>query len=417
VAQLVEITSPRARAHPAGIEAALAKPLALYVHIPFCVRKCHYCDFATGPAPEAIREQYVDALVEEIRQSPWRGQAARTVFFGGGTPSELSTPQLRRITDALRDIFRFSPSSPSTLNPQPSTPGEWTIECNPGTVSVESMAEMRGMGFNRISLGVQSFDDAHLKALGRIHTAAEAVEAVARAREAGFQRLNLDLIFCLPGQTLAEWQSDVERALALEPEHLSLYNLTIEPETEFGRRHRAGSLSLPDEDLSADMYEWVIDRVAAEGLEQYEVSNFAGRGEECRHNQVYWRNEPYLGFGLSAASYVDGLRWAHTRSMQRYLTTARRECGPERHSEERLEPGPACGEAIMLGLRTRDGVDLAAVCARFGLDAERQYGHVVRQFQEDGLLAADDNRLTLTRRGVMLANAVCAEFLAASDNR
>jgi oxygen-independent coproporphyrinogen III oxidase len=424
----------------------LAQPLGLYVHVPFCVRKCYYCDFNSGPAPGNIREQYVDALVEEIRRSPWRGQAARTVFFGGGTPSELKTEQLGRIANALRESFHFvgmsnvqcpmsnvkgergkgkgsrqwsvvsgqwsgsqsrTPERPKARTPEP----EWTIECNPGTISEESLAGMREMGFNRISLGVQSFHDHHLKALGRIHTAAEAEEGVRAARQAGFTRLNLDLIFCLPGQTLAEWQSDVERALDLEPEHVSLYNLTIEDNTEFGRRHRLGLLSLPDEDLSADMYEWTMDRLARAGFDHYEISNWALAGEECRHNQIYWRNEPFLGFGLSAASFVDGIRWTHTGSMRRYLVTAGREGGPERASEEQLSPAAAAGEAIMLGLRTRDGADLGRLGAEYGFDPEPIWGPLVRQLTEDGLLARERWVVKLTRRGKLLANAVCGEFL------
>jgi len=375
-------------------------PLALYVHIPFCVRKCYYCDFQSGPASEDIRGQYVETLADEIRRSPWRGQPARTVFFGGGTPSELDTEQLAQITEALHESFDFRDQD-----------DEWTIECNPGTVTDASLADMRAMGFNRISLGVQSFHDHHLKSIGRIHSAAEAVAAVSAARRAGFGRLNLDLIFCLPGQSLEEWRFDVEQALELEPEHLSLYNLTIESETEFGRRHRMGALALPDEDLSADMYEWAIDRMAAAGFAQYEVSNFALAGEECRHNQVYWRQEPFIGFGLSAASYLDGLRWTNTPSMSRYLATAG-DGAPQRATEERLPPLSAAGEAIMLGLRTREGADVAAIARVHGLDAERTYGVTIRQLAVDGLLTIDGERVRLTRRGVMLANAVCGMFLA-----
>jgi oxygen-independent coproporphyrinogen-3 oxidase len=374
-------------------------PLAVYVHIPFCVRKCYYCDFNSGPASDAIRDQYVDALIEEIHRTPWRGQPARTVFFGGGTPSELNGSQLGRITAALTESFELLSGS------------EATIECNPGTITLASLREMRALGFNRISLGVQSFHDHHLQAIGRIHNAAEAREAVRVAREAGFRRLNVDLIFCLPEQTLAEWQQDVEWALELRPEHLSLYNLTIEENTEFGRRHRLNVLSLPDEDLSADMYEWTLDRMQDAGFVQYEVSNFALPGEECRHNQVYWRQEPSLGFGISAASYYDGVRWTNTGSMQRYLATAGSETGPDRGSEERLEPLTACGESIMLALRTCDGVDLEVMAARYGLDAQRTYGDVVQSLLEDRLLQQEGRRLTLTRRGIMLANAVCGQFL------
>lgn len=385
--------------------------LGLYVHIPFCVRKCYYCDFASGPAPDTIREKYVDALIAEIRASPWRGSPARTVFFGGGTPSELDTAQLARITQALRTSFAFRVSAFSVSPWCDPVPPEWTIECNPGTVTPQSLTEMREMGFNRISLGVQSFHDRHLKAIGRIHTAAEAVAAVGHARRAGFRRLNLDLIFCLPDQSLEEWQWDVERAVALEPEHLSLYNLTIEENTEFGRRHRLGLLALPDEDRSADMYEWVIDRLEDAGFEQYEVSNFARPGEACRHNQIYWRREASLGFGNSAASYVDGQRWTNTPSVHRYVESVRRCGASERAWEERLPPPRAAGEAIMLGLRTSEGVDLQVLGAELGLDLAAVHDRAVRRLTDDGLLICEGPRLRLTRRGVMLANRVCAEFL------
>ena len=397
---------PAAPVLPRPIIPVVGTPLGLYIHIPFCVRKCHYCDFAAGPAPAAIREQYVETLVEQIRRSPWRGSPARTVFFGGGTPSELKTPELQRITEALRESFRMVPTEPPAL-PE----CEWTIECNPGTVTEISLAEMRELGFNRVSLGVQTFHDAHLRALGRIHNAQQAREAYAAARRAGFRRLSVDLIFCLPGQTLAEWQSDVEEALALQPEHLSLYNLTIESETEFGRRHRQGLLSLPDEDLSADMYEWVIDRLVGDGFELYEISNFAKPGEACRHNQIYWRHEPFLGFGLGAASYWEGRRWTSTRSMQRYLATALEPHGPETSVDEQLSPREACGEAIFLGLRTQDGADLPAICARYGQEEETEFGAAVRQLVADELLTRVGPQIRLTRRGLLLANRVCAEFL------
>jgi oxygen-independent coproporphyrinogen-3 oxidase len=383
-----------------------ATPLGLYVHIPFCVRKCHYCDFAAGPAPAAIREQYVETLVEQIRRSPWRGSPARTVFFGGGTPSELKTPELRRITEALRESFQMVPTEPPAL-----TECEWTIECNPGTVTETSVAEMRELGFNRVSLGIQTFHDAHLRALGRIHDAAQAHEAYAAARRAGFQRLSVDLIFCLSDQTMAQWQSDVEEALALTPEHLSLYNLTIEKETEFGRRHRQGLIALPDEDLSADMYEWIIDRLAAAGYAQYEISNFALPGEECRHNQIYWRQEPFLGFGLGAASYWEGRRWTATRSMQGYLSSALETTGPETSTDELLSPREVCGEAIMLGLRTREGANLTALCEQYGVDEEAEFGAATRQLLADELLIRIGPQIRLTRRGLLLANGVCAEFL------
>ncbi len=377
-------------------------PLAIYVHIPFCVRKCHYCDFASGPAPDDIRTDYVAALAEEIRRSPWRGEPARTVFFGGGTPSELRSDQLAAIVSAIRETFHWPVDSPT----------EASIECNPGTINDGSFAAMRTMGFTRVSLGVQSFHDRHLQALGRIHSAAEARQAVGLARGAGFQRLSLDLIFCLPGQTLQEWQRDVEDALSLAPDHVSLYNLTIEQETEFGRRHRAGKLTLPDEDLSADMYEWSLHRMVEEGFELYEVSNFALPGEECLHNQVYWRREPCLGFGLGAVSFVDGCRWSVTRSMARYLQTAARDEGPEVSWSERLDGRAACGEAIMLALRTREGAHLAELAEQHGIRFDLELEPIAVRVVADGLARWQGDRLVLTHRGLLLANRVCAEFLA-----
>lgn len=405
-------------------------PLGIYVHIPFCVRKCHYCDFVAGPAPDEIRSAYVAALEAEIRACALAGAPVRTVYFGGGTPSELNSAALARIVAALRDSFSFvaadlpeaQPPSPLAGSafaapagchrpPPPLTTTEWTIECNPGTVCEESLRAMHEMGFNRISLGVQTFSDIQLQRLGRIHTAAEAADAVQMARRVGFNRLSVDLIFCLPEQTLAEWQDDVEQALLLGPEHLSLYNLTIEPETEFGRRHRAGCMRLPDDDLGADMYEWVMDRLSEAGFALYEVSNFARPGEASRHNSLYWRHEPYLGFGVGASAYLRGTRWTHTRSMQAYLASAARPGGPERAVEETLPPRAACGEAIVLALRTSAGADVAALAARYGVDSEREFGVTLRGLEQDGLLVRDGARTALTRAGLLLANTVCSQFL------
>lgn len=374
------------------------QPVGVYVHIPFCVRKCHYCDFNAGPAAEDVRREYVTALGGEIRQSSLAGSAARTVFFGGGTPSELATEQLAQVVAALRETFAILPEA------------EWTIECNPGTVTELSLAEMRGLGFNRISLGVQSFHDHHLRALGRIHTAAEAVEVFQAAERAGFTNRSLDLIFALPGQTLPEWQADVAQALALGPDHLSLYNLTIEKGTDFGIRFARGELVVPDEDLSADMYEFAMDEMARHGYEQYEISNFARAGRRCAHNAIYWRNEPYLGFGVSAASYRAGRRWTNVASLRRYAerVAARETCI---ESEECLPPEPATAEAIFLCLRTADGVDLAAVGAPHGIDAVRRFGPVAERLVDLELLEHTAGRHRLTRRGILLANVVCAEFL------
>jgi putative oxygen-independent coproporphyrinogen III oxidase len=372
--------------------------IGIYVHIPFCVRKCFYCDFNSGPAAEPARERYVAALCGEIRQSPYRGQEARTLFFGGGTPSELDGRQLGAIAAALRETFPFAPQA------------EWTIEANPGTVTQASLAEMRGLGFNRISLGVQSFHDYHLTALGRIHTASEAVEAFRWAGEAGFASRNIDLIFGIPNHTMAEWETDLAKAVSLAPEHISLYGLTIEAGTEFGRRHAAGQLPMPDEDIAAEMYERTIDTLAAAGYEQYEISNWARPGHRCRHNQIYWRNEPYLGFGISAAYYMDGARWTNVGNPRVYeeRAAAGSSCI---QSEERLTGARAAGEAVMLGLRTLDGVNLDELSVHYGLDLRRHFDGAIRRMTGYGLLEETDNRLRLTRPGLLLSNNVFCEFL------
>jgi oxygen-independent coproporphyrinogen-3 oxidase len=266
------------------------------------------------------------------------------------------------------------------------------------------------LGFNRISIGVQSFHDHHLQALGRIHDAAAAVVTFQEAAEVGFASRNLDLIFALPEQTLTEWQADLDRLLELRPEHVSLYGLTIEPETEFGRRHARGLLAAPEDDLAADMYEGALDTLERAGYEQYEISNFALSGHRCRHNQVYWRNEPYLGFGVSAASFIDGARWSNERSWHRYQEHARAGISV-RGPEERLSGREALGEALMLGLRLRDGVNLAAMARHYRMDPRILFAEEIERFKSLGLLEERGGILRLTRRGLLLSNNVFAEII------
>jgi oxygen-independent coproporphyrinogen III oxidase len=377
----------------------ISPPLALYLHIPFCVRKCFYCDFNSGPSQPEQREAYVDLLCREIRQSPWAGSPARTVFFGGGTPSELSPAQLARINAQLRETFQIA------------TEAEWTLEANPGTVTRSSLAEIRQSGFNRISLGVQTFHDHHLRSIGRIHTADEARQAFRWAGEAGFGSRNIDLIFGLPEQTVPEWATDLEEVVALRPEHVSLYGLIVEEKTEFGRRHAAGRLPLPDEDTAADMYEMTLDCLASAGYEQYEISNFALPGHACRHNVVYWRNEPYLGFGISAASFLEGERWTNTASLRDYRgRIGAGESGAE--PGERLQGRAAVGEALMLALRLNAGADLREMSIRYECDVASLFREEVARFVNLGLLQWESpNRLRLTRRGLLLSNNVFAELV------
>ena len=372
--------------------------LGLYVHVPFCVKKCYYCDFASGPTSQKTREVHLPALAQEIRRSPWAGAVGRTLFFGGGTPSELSIAELTDLIAALEETFDFA------------TDAERTIECNPGTVTPGSLAAMRDLGFNRISLGVQSFHDRYLQSLGRIHTAAEARQAYEWTGAAGFDNVNMDLIFALPDQTLAEWESDLQEVIGLKPTHLSLYQLTLEPGTEFGRRLAVGELQEADEDLSADMYERAMDFTAAAGYEQYEISNFAQPGRECAHNLIYWRNEAYLGFGLSAASYVAGRRWSNTRNLDEYARGALSGAVPLA-TDEQLSSREALGEEIMLRLRTRYGMSLDGLSRRYQIDVRQMFAEPLEFLTAQELVRHDGDRVSLTRRGRLLANAVCAEFL------
>lgn len=370
----------------------------LYVHIPFCVRKCHYCDFNSDAADSATRRRYLQSLQRELHLSPWKGATARTLFLGGGTPSELKRRELEALIRTIRDCFRFEPDA------------EWTMECNPGTVDRKKFSLLRQLGFNRISLGVQSFHDRYLTQLGRSHDSHDALEAIAAARAAGFDNINLDLIFAIPGQSLEEWETDLRQAFALSPTHLSLYNLTIEPGTEFGRRLAKGRLVETDEETSAAMFEAGLDLSSKAGFRQYEISNYSLPGMQCRHNLIYWRNQPYLGFGVSAASYVDGLRWTNAANWERYFHSVE-EGRSARMSEERLSGRAALGEEVMLGLRTSEGVSESELERKFGLRLSQEFPDTVQFLKRQRLLEQRGDRLCLTRRGLLVANEVCAEFL------
>ncbi len=371
--------------------------LGVYVHIPFCVQKCPYCDFVTDPLQPALQRRYLDALEREVRSSPWAGSRVSTLFLGGGTPSELALAELGRLFAAIRSSFDLS-----TLE-------EATIECNPGTLTEKQTDTLLQLGFNRISLGVQSFQDRHLKRLGRAHTGAEAKRALCFIRDSGFSRLNVDLIFALPGQAPAEWESDVAEALDFDPGHVSLYHLTFEKGTEFFTRMRKRELIPPDKGVAAEMFESAIRRFESCGYRQYEISNFARPGHECLHNQRYWQNRPTLGVGVSAASYIEGVRWANTRQIATYSETDSNP--PPLDFAEALGAPEALGEEIMLRLRTDEGVDLDRVSAKFGLDAPGPYAERIERLIELDLVSWHGPRLRLTRDGLMAADSVCMEFL------
>ena len=382
-------------------------PTAIYVHIPFCAKHCAYCDFNTyvEKAQAAIVGQTTDAICRDIERTAaeLRHEAAlqpvETVFFGGGTPTFLSGTQLTQIMRTIRDQFPVAETA------------EISSEANPGSSDAEKFAAMRQAGFNRLSVGVQAFDDTLLKALDRFHTAGEAENALAMARQAGFTNLNLDLMFGLPKQTMAHWQATLERALALGTEHLSLYALTLEAGTRFERLYAGGKLELPDEDAELAMYERSIERLTSAGYEHYEVSNFARPGFRSRHNQVYWRNEAYLGFGPGAVSYSGGRRWKRERLPNRYIEKIGAALDLSVESET-LDADGTLGETMMLGLRLRDGLPMRRIRDRFGLEPLEKFAPQIKNLTLRGLLEQQNDALRLTHAGLLLANEALSAFLA-----
>ena len=370
--------------------------LGVYVHVPFCARECPYCDFVTSPLTPALRRRYLSVLEQEVRSSAWAGSRVSTLFLGGGTPSQLNRGELGQLFAAIRDSFDLS------------TMDEATIECNPETLNEEKMDALLQLGFSRISLGVQSFQHRHLKRLGRVHSASDARRALQLIRGSGF-RLNVDLIFALPAQGLEEFESDVAETLDLDPGHVSLFHLTFEKETDFYARMQKGELIPPGDRVACEMFSSAIRRMESCGYRQYEISSFAAAGHECLHNQRYWQNLPTLGVGVSAASYIDGVRWANTRQMTTYVEAGSNP--PTLDFIETLGPQEALGEEIMLRLRTDEGVHLERVSAKFGLDGPGLYSESIEKLRALDLVSWHGPHLRLTRDGLMVADSVCMEFL------
>ncbi|MFN8640539.1 MAG: radical SAM family heme chaperone HemW [Candidatus Binatia bacterium] len=378
---------------------------SLYVHIPYCDAKCPYCDFNSYAAKRWPERAYADALIAELDAAAadpaWADGAIGTVFFGGGTPS-LFAPET--IADLLAAARRRWPLAADA---------EITLEANPGTVDEVKLRGLRGAGVNRISFGVQSFHDHHLRTLGRIHGAAEAVAAIATARAAGFDNLNLDLIFAVPGQTLAEWEADLQAAVDLAPEHVSAYGLTYEEGTAFHAQRRSGALTPLPEEAEVAMFGRTRAVLAAHGYEAYEISNFARPGRECAHNLNYWRAGAYLGVGAGAHSFAarpaPGRRWGNEKSPVRYIERATAS-GTARAGEEQLSVAQARGELVFLALRCTDGFAAADFTTRFGVDPCVAFPHLAT-LERDGLIEGAAGRWRLTPRGLLVADSVFATFL------
>lgn len=389
--------------------------LSLYVHIPFCRSKCIYCDFNSYAGQEALIPEYVDALLQEA--DAWSTLCGRktvaTLYFGGGTPSLLPLEDAKRLIEGLRQRFAIDPEA------------EVSLEANPESVDYDYLRGLLALGVNRLSLGVQSFDDEELRFLGRIHTAAEAEAAFDAARQARFADVNLDLIFGLPQQLPERWRPSLERALRLAPEHLSLYALTLAEDTPLARAVAAyGRAWRPDEDAQAAMYTESDKRLGAAGYDHYEISNWAWPGHRCRHNLTYWETRPYLGLGAGAHSYLGGCRFANVPLPRDYIDLVQAsgpaEEGadgldlskmPQVTSLERLDEQTEMSDMVILGLRLVEGVSLQRFRDRFGVELEERYPQEISELRKLKLLEVDSRSARLTRRGGLLANEAFLRFL------
>ena len=370
--------------------------LGIYVHLPFCPYICPYCDFAKWPLMRSRAVRYLDALHAEIASVPSR--PAQTIFFGGGTPNTYDVNALLDLVATLRARFPSGDTS------------EITVEINPELVSDLDFRAYARAGVDRVSIGVQSFEAAEIATLGRKHTTADVARAVRLARASGIRSVSIDLMFAVPGQTPESWERSLDAAVALDVDHVSTYGLTIEEGTPYARWHAREPAAFMDDGAEAELYERAIARLESAGYEHYEISNFARPSHRCRHNENYWRNGEYLGFGVGAASYRDGERSVHTRDLEEYMTAAR-EGLPIPGERERLEGLAVVGEAVMLALRTAQGVTLDEFKERYGVDVANRYAPVIARYENDGLLERDENVIRLTKRGRFVANDVCGAFV------
>ncbi len=385
------------------------RDLSIYIHIPFCVKKCLYCDFLSRPACDGEMESYVNLLLREIKeQSVFYGDhRVVSIFLGGGTPSLLPARDAGRILEQVRDGFSVAEDA------------ETTIECNPGTVTAEKLADYITHGINRLSIGLQSTDDEELARIGRIHDYGSFLETYSLARAAGFDNINIDLMAGLPGQGMASYRRTLERVVALSPEHISAYSLILEEGTPLYVNQNA--YRFPDEDEDREMYELTGTVLGEAGFHRYEISNYAREGRECRHNKVYWRRGDYVGFGLGASSMVGNVRWKNPDAQADYAACVKEEIQSEPFAKMLRQTGRCevqpltlqeqMEEFMFLGLRLTEGVDLGEFRQYFAKSADEIYGKQIGMFEKQGLMERAGERLRLTPRGIDVSNAVFAAFL------
>ena len=370
-------------------------PMEIYIHIPFCIRKCDYCDFLSGPSGPEEQADYVQALLREIQAvEEGEGRIVSSIFIGGGTPSVLDERLLGDILREIRNRFKMEEDA------------EITIEVNPGTANIGKLQAYREMGINRLSIGLQSPEDRELKILGRIHNYGQFLETYQEARTVGFDNINIDLMSAIPAQTYEGWVKNLRTVAELEPEHISAYSLIVEEGTPFAAR----KLNLPDEDTEYNMYEATAQILKEYGFEQYEISNYARKGRECRHNVGYWTRQDYLGFGLGASSLYGKERFANTAVMKKYLENSK---NPEkiREKEPSLTREDEMAEFMFLGLRMTKGISKADFQRCFGCTIESVYGEVLEKYESMELLVEKDGRIFLSREGIHVSNSIMAEFL------
>lgn len=370
-------------------------PMEIYIHIPFCIKKCDYCDFLSGPSGPKEQEAYVKALFKEIYAvKEGKGRSVSSIFIGGGTPSVLDERFIGEILDKIREKFLIEDNV------------EITIEVNPGTADKKKLQAYRSYGINRLSIGLQSPDDRELKILGRIHNYGQFLETYKNARDVGFDNINIDLMSAIPDQTYEGWEKNLRTVAELEPEHISAYSLIIEEGTPFASR----KLNLPDEDTEYNMYEATARILGEYDFEQYEISNYAKKGRSCRHNVGYWTRQDYLGFGLGASSLYGKERFANTADRVKYLQNSSRS-ELIREKEPFLTREDEMAEFMFLGLRMTKGIAKADFKQNFGCPIEEIYGEVLKKYESMKLLEEKDGRVFLSREGIHVSNSVMAEFL------
>ncbi len=372
-----------------------AKPSSAYVHIPFCTQICYYCDFSKVFIKNQPVDAYLEHLIQETRS--YEIGKLRTLYIGGGTPTALSAQQLAYLLTELPKVMDLSELE------------EFTIEANPGDLDPDKIAVLKDSQVNRVSLGVQTFDNKMLKKIGRSHKEQDIYDNIRHLKQAGFDNISIDLIYALPGQTMEQVKENVAKAIDLDIPHMSLYSLILENHTVFMNRMRRGKLPLPKEELEAEMFEYIIEELEKAGFEHYEISNFSKPGFESRHNLVYWDNAEYYGLGAGASGYVDGIRYKNHGPIRHYLEAV--EAGKARITEEHLTLEEKMEEELFLGLRKKTGVSKARFEEKFGVSFDQRYGQVVASLTEQGLLVPDDKQVRMTKRGLFLGDTVAEKFI------